>query len=137
MELIRKLLNETPYYRHVGMYLVDYDDGKSVLEMPFQSALCNLYGIAHGGAIASLADSACGTALGTNLDPGQTGLTIDLRVNYISPFTGGVLVARGELIHKGKTTAIMSARLTQDDRLVAVAMAVHQLRTASPGDNQK
>ena len=137
MELIKQLANSSPYYKHIGMALVDYDDGISVLEMPFDKTLANLYGIAHGGAIASAADSACGLALGTRLDSGQTGVTIDMRVNYISPFTGGTLVARGELIHKGSTTAVMSARLTQDDRLVAVAMVVHYLKMAKQDGDQK
>jgi len=129
MELVRKLANESPYYLHLGMALVSYDEGMAVLEMPFQKCHANLYGIAHGGAIASVADSACGLALASRLEPGQTAVTVDLRVNYIAPFTGDVLVARGEVVHKGGSSAIESARITQGNRLVAIATAVHFIKS--------
>jgi uncharacterized protein (TIGR00369 family) len=131
MELIAKVVNASPFYRHLGMAIVGYDEGTSVLTMPFDSFLTNLYGIAHGGAIASIADSACGLALASKLDEGQTAVTVDLRVNYISPFSGGTLVARGEVIHKSGSTSIELARLTQDEsRLVGIAMAVHYIKQA-------
>jgi len=129
MELIAKVVNSSPFYRHLGMTMVEYDEGTSVLTMPFESFLSNMYGIAHGGAIASIADSACGLALASKLEEGQTAVTVDLRINYISPFSGGKLVARGEVIHKGSTTSIEFARLTQDEsRLVGIAMAVHYIK---------
>ena len=39
------------------------------------------------------------------------------------------LVARGEVVHMGSSSAIESARLTQGDRLVAIAQAVHFIKS--------
>lgn len=129
MEAVLKVVNETPYYRLLGMKFVRYGDGTSVLEMEFSKDLANIYGIAHGGAIASLADSACGIALSTKLPAGVHAVTSGLNVNYIAPFKHGEkLIAHGEVVNIGRTTALESARLTQDGKLIAVAQAVHFIK---------
>lgn len=132
MELVKKLVNDSPFYRRIGMKFVSYDEGIAVVEVPFDlDAHANVYGTAHGGAIAAAADSACGLALATLLESGQTAVTIDLRVSYLAPFDGGVLTARGEVVHKGRINAIESAKLTQGDKLVAIATAIHYIKSPS------
>ncbi len=128
MELVKTVCNDSPFYKHLGMKVVDFDEGMATLEMPYKPELANLYATAHGGSIAAIADSACGVALGTTLEPGETTVTIDLRVNYIAPFKEGTLVARGEVINKGRTSCIEQCRLTQGDKLVAIAQVVHFIR---------
>lgn len=132
MELVKKLVNDSPFYRHIGMKFISYDEGVAVVEVPFSATVhANVYGTAHGGAIASAADSACGLALATLLEVGQSAVTIDLRVSYLAPFDGGVLTARGEVVHKGRINAIESAKLTQGDKLVAIATAIHYIKSPS------
>jgi len=131
MELVRRAVNDSPYYRHIKMKLTDYDEGKATLEMNVSREHTNIYGTAHGGAIASICDSACGLALSTMLKPNQYTVTLDLRVNYIAPVKEGLLAAEGEVVHLGGTTAVEQARLTQDGKLVAVAVATHFIRRRS------
>ena len=131
METVRAAVNASPYYLHLGMALVDYDEGKARFEMMIKQCHTNIYGAAHGGAIASLADSACGLSLATRLTTGQSAVTLDLRVNYTAPVKEGLLVACGEVISLGKTTAVEIARVTQNDNLVAFALATHYIKQIS------
>lgn len=129
MELVKKLVNDSPFYRRIGMKFVSYTEGMAVVEISFDAQThANVYGTAHGGVIAAAADSACGLALATLLESGQTAVTIDLRVSYLAPFDGGVLTAQGEVVHKGRINAIESAKLTQGDKLVAIATAIHYIK---------
>ena len=132
MEMVRTAVNASPYYLHLGMALVDYDEGKAKFELTIKQHHTNIYGAAHGGAIASLADSACGLSLATRLTPGQSAVTLDLRVNYTAPVKEGLLVAYGEVVYLGKTTAVEIARVTQNGNLVAFALATHYIKQNAP-----
>ncbi len=131
MELVRQAVNNSPYYQHIKMKLTSYDEGKATLEMDVSREHTNIYGTAHGGAIASICDSACGLALSTMLKPNQYTVTLDLRVNYTAPVKEGLLVAQGEVVHIGGATAVEEARLTQNGKLVAVAVATHFIKRRS------
>ena len=137
MELVRAAVNGCPFYRHISMSLVDYDEGKSVLEIPVGVEHTNIYGAAHGGVIAIIADSASGLALATLLDDGQSAVTLDLRVNYTAPVKQGLLVATAEIAHRGKTTAVGNVRVTQNDTLVGIGTITHFIKQRLPVDLEK
>lgn len=131
-ENVRNLLNGSPMYRHMKMRVVDAEDGRSRLEMQADSSLHSLYGMLHGGAAATVLDSACGIAVGTTLEPGEICVTVDLRINYIANLKDGLLVAEGRVIHKGRQTGVAQAELRDDDgSLVAVGMSTHLI--CAPG----
>ncbi len=126
------VLNASPYYRHIGMKVLRCCDGTSVLELDAKECTQNLYGTLHGGVLASLIDSACGVALGTLLHDGEIAVTVDLRINYISPARVGVLVAEGKVIHRGKHTGVAEACIQTKEGgvLVAKGMTTHFLQKA-------
>ena len=53
----------------------------------------NLWGTMHGGALASLIDSACGLATVSYLAENEGTVTLNLRVHYFAPVTQGKLTA--------------------------------------------
>ena len=132
MEIVRAAVNNSPYYLHLGMALVAFDEGKARFEMTVKRHHTNIYGAAHGGAIASIADSACGLAVATRLVAGQSTVTLDLRVNYCASVKEGLLVAEGEVVYMGKTTAVETAKITQNGNLVAFAVATHYIKQSAP-----
>jgi len=84
----------------------------------------NPQGIVHGGYAATLLDSAVGIAIFTALPPGKTFTTLELKVNYTRalPKDGSEVVAEGEIIHVGRTTATAEGRITDaEGRLYAHA----------------
>ncbi len=81
----------------------------------------NPQGVAHGGVAYSLADSAMGGALSSQLDAGFWCATIDLKMNYHVGVREGLLICEATVLHRGKRVGNIDARLFQHDRLVASA----------------
>jgi uncharacterized protein (TIGR00369 family) len=124
-----EILNASPVYRLLHMRVVHAAGGRSRVELAVGEDHKNLYGTVHGGMLATLMDSACGVALGTRLQPGETMVTLDLRVNYLLPVRSGPLTAEGEIVHRGRNTGVAEASiLDQAGRLVARGMSTHFVR---------
>ena len=120
----REILNNSPMYKHMRMQVLDAGDGHSKLKMKAGKELHSVYGMLHGGAAATIVDSACGIALGTLLEPGEVCVTVDLRINYISNMKKGTLVGEGRVIHRGRQTGVVEAEIRDEkDNLIAVGMS--------------
>src|SRR5438045_621996 len=57
-DFIRQFFPTSPYVAHLGMQLTDLQPGTATLTLPFTEALVTIGTIVHGGAIASLIDTA-------------------------------------------------------------------------------
>lgn len=57
-EYIRQFFPTSPYVKHLGMQLVDIQPGEARLALPFTEELVTIGTIVHGGALASLIDTA-------------------------------------------------------------------------------
>ena len=126
LQLMKEAVNNSPYYRHIGMEVVEAGDGKSQLRLTGDRPLANLFGALHGGVTASLIDSACGVALGSILEPGERAVTADLRVNYIALAPCDAVTVEGEVLHKGKQTGVVEAVVKgPDGALLAKGMTTH------------
>lgn len=82
-------------------------------------------GIAHGGAIATLMDTALGFAASTMAPEGLDVVTAQISINYIRPARAGErLEAVGEVRHSGRRTAVATGEVrTQSGALVATGSA--------------
>jgi uncharacterized protein (TIGR00369 family) len=64
--------------------------------------------VVHGGAIASLIDSAGVVAVWSNVDPNVTrGATIDLTVNYMAAAESVDLTAEAQVIRRGRSVVFV------------------------------
>lgn len=128
-DVLIRVLNASPAYRHIGMKVVLAEDGSSRIEMEVQEELKNLYGTVHGGLLATLMDSACGVALGSLLKAGESLVTLDLRINYLAPVKSGTVIAEGKVVHKGRQTGVAEATLKDETgRLAAKGMSTHFIK---------
>ncbi len=120
---ILALLNNSPFYLHLGMEVVEAGGGRALLRLPVRDELKNLYGILHGGVIAALLDSSCSIAVGTLLGPDEVAVTLDQRINYISNVKQGVLIGEGKALHKGRFTGVGQAEVRDEEgNLIAAGM---------------
>lgn len=120
------LINDSPFYRYMDMKVVEAGEGRSRLTLQVKEEMKNLYGILHGGAVATILDSSCGIAIGSMLKAGEIVVTVDMRMNFVSNLRQGTLIGEGRVIHRGKQTGIVEAEV-KDDRgnLIAVGMSTH------------
>jgi len=129
LEQVMKVANGSPYYRLLGMEVMEIKEGESRIEMPFKQDLTHPYGIAHGGAIASLADSAVAMALIGLVDPKDRITTIEFKINFFTSIDKGRLEAHATIIHKGSKTAVGDVKvLDEKGKLVAKLVATYSIK---------
>jgi uncharacterized protein (TIGR00369 family) len=119
---------KNPYWSLLGMELVDVKKGWAKIRLPFSEKLANGIGLAHGGAIFSPADSAVGMALVGMLDKKETISTLEMKINFLKPVSGGEMLAEAKIIHRGTMTAIGDVEVrNKDDGLVAKGLVTYAI----------
>ncbi len=112
--------HDNQFVNLLGMKMVAAHQGSIELSMLIDEKHTNLYKVIHGGALASLADTAMGVACATL---GSRVVTIEFNINFISNVKAGDEVrAIAKVIHHGRTTMVVEADLTdQEGRLLSKA----------------
>ena len=112
----------TPYGRHLGMEVVNAAAGRAEVRLTLAPHLCNRRGVAHGGAIASLLDTALGAAVVSSLAPEEWCGTTQLSVQFSDPARAGPLIARGRLVRRGRHIGFAEGEVFDaNERVVARA----------------
>jgi len=102
----RQGLNET-----IGASLALVAPGAVDITVPFASGVSQQHGFFHGGVIGAIGDNACGYAAMTLTEAGAEVLTIEYKVNFLSPATGQSLVARGRVTKAGRTVTVCAGNV--------------------------
>jgi 1,4-dihydroxy-2-naphthoyl-CoA hydrolase len=91
------------------------------------------WGIVHGGAVMTLADTVAGAGAYMNLGQGQETVTVELKINLIGAVSEGTIRAEALPLHRGRSTSIWEARITDETgRLVAVSLSTHLVLERRP-----
>jgi uncharacterized protein (TIGR00369 family) len=104
----------------VDIKVEDMGDGRSRVRLDAGDDHLNPAGSVHGGAIATLVDTAMGAAVKTTGDGGTA--TVEMKVTYLEPAMPGALVVDAQVRKVGRRITIVEAEVTQDDELVAHAI---------------
>src|ERR1041385_5874229 len=122
-----------PHNRALGIRFVEAKAGCVTLGLPYDEKLVGdpARGVLHGGAITTLMDATCGTAVFVRLKEAIPIATLDLRIDYLRPAEPGVEVhARAECFKVTRTIAFVRCEAFHpaDARdLVAVANGTFML----------
>lgn len=127
---VKELTNRSPYYRLLKMEVLEIQKGKSIIHMPFRKKLTHPYGIVHGGAIASLADSAVAMALIGLVHPNDRITTIEFKINFFTSISQGKLTAQAKIIYKGSKIAVGEVEVRNEaGKLVAKVIATYMIQS--------
>lgn len=99
-----------PALKSMGAELTRISHGIVELELPYSAKMTQQHGWLHGGAIAAGLDSACGLAAYTLIDPEASVLTIEFKVNLLSPGRGERFLFHGEITKPGSTIIVADGR---------------------------
>jgi len=125
VKLIKDILNSSPFYKLLGMEILDIKENYSKLRIPWKKDLLQLQGVAHGGVVASIADAAVAIALFSLVDLNDIISTIELKINYLAPIKSGEIIAEGRIIHKGARIALGEVDVKNEGRLVGKALSTY------------
>jgi uncharacterized protein (TIGR00369 family) len=106
-----------PIHHLTGLRLTEFGEGWATFALPCTEWLASPTGRLQGGTIAMLADFAMLGAVETTTPAGLAFAGLDLKVNFLRPVMpgDGDLVARGEIVHSGRTLAITRATVTNPE----------------------
>jgi acyl-CoA thioesterase len=101
----------------LGMHILDVKAGEAVLTMTVQPHMVNGHGIAHGGFIFLLADSAFAFACNSR---NERAVAAQCNISFIRPARlGERMVARAREISKTGRSGIYDVSVTVDDTAIA------------------
>lgn len=112
----------------LGARLLRVAEDEVDVELPWSEAIQQQHGFAHAGAIATIADSACGYACLTRMPKGSAVLSVEFKINLLSPAVGERFVAHGRVVRVGRTVGVSTAEVvaksaTKADAVVALMQA--------------
>lgn len=106
----------------LGVMLETLERGRTVWTLQPSPATANAMLLVHGGVLATLMDTAMGSAVYTAIPDGAAYTTLELKVNFIRPvrLDGGPLTCEATTVHVGKRTATAEGRISgPNGKLVA------------------
>jgi len=115
------------FLEYIGGELIDLSDGYAQLAFEIRPHHKQHLGVVHGGAIATLADHCGWYAVISELDKGFTSVTIELKINYLKPAIGEILLAEARIVNRSKRTAFATIEIFAKDTLVAFATATYSI----------
>ncbi|HKR10701.1 MAG TPA: PaaI family thioesterase [Pyrinomonadaceae bacterium] len=125
-ERIERALDAVPFARLLGLNVESVEPGRAVMSLPIRDDHKQNHGVVHGGAIASLIDSAMAFAIIPMLAENEHTTTVDLTIHYLRPLTEGKAKATARVVRAGRRVIAVSAEvMDQNERLVASAVSTY------------
>lgn len=119
-------LDDVPFAKLLGIEVDSLEPGHAVLSMPMRDDLMRNGGIAHGGAVATLIDSAMAFAIIQLLGESEHTVTVDITIHYLRPLSAGTARASARVVRAGKRVITVSAELfDHNDKLAATAISTY------------
>ncbi len=125
-ERFQKALQSVPYAELLGIQLQEVCGGSATLFFEIRKAHLQNHGVVHGGAIASLIDTAMAFAVISVLPASERVSTVDLTVSYLQPLTDGTVWTTARVLRSGRRLIRVSAEVFDDARnLAATALSTY------------
>ena len=123
-----KQVESGPFWKHLGMKILEAHEGKVKLKLELKDEHMQVYGVIHGGVLASLVDSAIGVAVQSTLADHEGSTTTNLQIMYAKPAQSGQLMAEAQLIRRGKTIVFGECRVSDEaDNLIVQGNATYMI----------
>jgi uncharacterized protein (TIGR00369 family) len=93
---LAEAINAKGFTGAAGFRIIAVEPGCAELALARRDDLVQFFGHFHGGVITALADQAAGVAVTSGLPKGRIGVTVEIKVNFLSPADGSELIARAK-----------------------------------------
>lgn len=123
---IQKAIDTVPFARLLGIELDAVERGTAKLGLTIRPELMQNHGVVHGGAIASLIDTATAFAILSLLAPSEKVTTVDLTISYLRPLTAGRATAVAKVVRAGRRLFVVSAEVfNHEGKLASTALSTY------------
>ena len=108
---VRASFERQQFMKTIGATLGPVEPGFVEIRLTINPAITQQHGFVHAGAVASIADSACGYAAFTLMPVDAGVLAVEFKINLMAPAKGEMLVARGQVLRAGRTLSVCQAEV--------------------------
>jgi acyl-CoA thioesterase len=132
---MKKPLKIAPFGKHLGIEILEAGEGAARLKMPYRNELTNPAGNLHGGAIATVADSAMAVAIGSILGTPARHFTVKLEIRYKAAVTDGAILAEATVTRRKERLFLGEAVVRNGEgQVIATATGTFMVRDQSRED---
>jgi acyl-CoA thioesterase len=126
LDRARQAFASVPYAEFLGLELGEVTSGEATIYLIARDELKQNQGVVHGGAIASLIDTASAFAVLTKIGLDERVTTTDLTIHYLRPITEGRMAATARIVRAGRRLFVLSIDVRNDGgALVATAVTTY------------
>ncbi len=108
---VRSSFEKQGVMKTIGASLIKIAPGEAVIEFSHDQSLTQQHGYIHAGVVTTVVDSACGYAAYTLMPAGSEVLTIEYKVNFMSPAKGERFRCVGKVLKSGRTITVCSGEV--------------------------
>ena len=129
-EIIEAFVPNSPFAKHLGLRIDRIEADVAELVLPFGPDLPTMGDVVHGGAIATLIDTAgMAAAWSDDVEPeSPAGGTISMSVDYVAAARGCDLRARATVIRRARELCFVEVTVLDEGRgtVVAKGLVTHR-----------
>lgn len=126
-ERVRESFARQKLMETIGAHITKVLPGEVWIELPFREDLTQQHGYLHAGVVTSIVDSACGYAAMSLLPEDADVLSVEYKINMLSPAKGERMVARARVLRSGRNLTVCSGDVFAlndgKEKLVATMLA--------------
>ena len=104
-------VNAKGFGRAAGFRILAVAPGSAEVSLPRRDDLLQFFGHFHGGVITALADQVAGIAVTSSLPAGRIGVTVEIKVNFLSPADGSEIIARARTLKMSGSIGVASVEV--------------------------
>ena len=121
---VRESFSRQSIMTTIGATVHSVRHGEVEIVLPFADHIQQQHGFIHAGAVATIADSACGYAALSVMPADAAVLTAEFKINLLSPAKGERLRAVGRVVRAGKKLVITMGEVFADEGGAAKQVAL-------------
>ena len=122
LERARAAFESVAYAKFLGLELCELKSGEVTICLDVRDELKQNQGVVHGGAIASLIDTASAFVILTAIEANEKVTTTDLTIHYLRPITAGQLTAKARIVRGGRRRFVVNVEVKNEGLLAATAI---------------
>lgn len=103
---VEESFNRQKFMQLINAKLVDVQPGFCEIHVPYDSSLTQQHGFFHAGIISTIADNAAGYASFSLMEDTTSVLTVEFKLNLLSPADGDLLIGKSTVLKNGRTLTI-------------------------------
>ncbi len=94
------------FMKFINAKLIDVQPGYCEIHIPYDPNLTQQHGFFHAGIISTIADNTAGYAAFSLMEENSSVLTVEFKLNLMSPGDGELLIGKSNVLKNGRTLTI-------------------------------